>query len=837
MLKSISFTFVLYCLCINILAQNNDYWHTLEIQGNYIVNNNNGVYVFGNNGEIALVNIESETKLPLESVMPEKWDSIYDYSWSENKLILATDIGVVELYETNEAQLLATNSNSPLICVDYHPNGDVYAGNPEGLFRYNANQFEIVNTELEVYDLKFLGETLYTINNDDFKIGSSPDNAVHSFVNNNWSTIFLEQKVEETLIRGAKLIKVEYGKGLYALGLHSIEILEINNQKWQYYDIRDLGRLQNLDSKDNKLWLASPSLSSDKFDWSASIYEITKSENGNFIDTISFSAWDGLNAGESHKITDVQLADYYHIAHNGKFLFWKRRDAEPLIGDKYTQTIGGNDFTARVNANGMIFNNTDNYSGTFSPGDTNLLIYNADLLTVAEKSNGEIVTASTLYSLYNEGYSSFLPGLANKDKSYKKPSMAKVSKEEIEYHKAHYTEPNYSMNWNIQNWPANGNPANDESTRLAPYEDVDASGIYSPENGDYPLILGDEMVYLIMNDFQFNGSTRDEAIGIEVHLSLYKFYSNEKHLKNTLFGNYKVINKSNTDYESFKAALFYDFDIGGSFDDYVGCDTLNNIFYAYNGDAFDEEIPEFGFKDNPPSCGVKVLCAPMKSFITKTDDYFDAQSQANFYHYINGRFKTGEKPIENGEEVNFMFSGDPVEKNGFTAADIMTPSEVSSITGLPKISPFEKGATVNYPFIVSYAFKENGDTTYLQSIYHLKDNLKLAANHFETELLKLPSKYQIDLDCSLTGISEQQNDFTLNFYPNPSNGIITIKLKANHKIKLVEVYNASGQLIIEKVIKNHNEKIDLTELNSGLYIIKATDTYGHSHQLLHKIIK
>ena len=60
-----------------------------------------------------------------------------------------------------------------------------------------------------------------------------------------------------------------------------------------------------------------------------------------------------------------------------------------------------------------------------------------------------------------------------------------------------------------------------------------------------------------------------------------------------------------------------------------------------------------------------------------------------------------------------------------------------------------------------------------------------------------------------------------NFYPNPSQGIINIKML---DFKEATIYNFSGQ----EVLRSRESHIDLSDLNEGVYIIKLEDRNGVS---------
>jgi hypothetical protein len=64
----------------------------------------------------------------------------------------------------------------------------------------------------------------------------------------------------------------------------------------------------------------------------------------------------------------------------------------------------------------------------------------------------------------------------------------------------------------------------------------------------------------------------------------------------------------------------------------------------------------------------------------------------------------------------------------------------------------------------------------------------------------------------------------VSFFPNPvkSNQIFFNSLPS---LK-VEIYTLKGGLIIEMLLKNSTKSIDISALNSGLYIVKMTTNFG-----------
>jgi len=86
---------------------------------------------------------------------------------------------------------------------------------------------------------------------------------------------------------------------------------------------------------------------------------------------------------------------------------------------------------------------------------------------------------------------------------------------------------------------------------------------------------------------------------------------------------------------------------------------------------------------------------------------------------------------------------------------------------------------------------------------------------------------------SLTGINDKGNvEINVNIYPNPAKGFIFIENKGNHQFTELAIYNIAGRLV-----KNLNDvtsnKIDISELNSGMYYIKMKVSGGEK---VHKLV-
>ncbi len=247
---------------------------------------------------------------------------------------------------------------------------------------------------------------------------------------------------------------------------------------------------------------------------------------------------------------------------------------------------------------------------------------------------------------------------ANYDNRYDRTWI--ITNSQIENHITNYGEPFYSIPEVIEEWPANGDTSNGESSDLAPYKDLNHNGVYEPMLGDHPLIRGDKAVYVIFNDDRLpHTSSLGNKIGVEVHLMMYAYESPNTNLDNTIFLNYKLVNRGAFDLNNFRVGQWVDWDLGNSNDDYVGCDVDRNLSYVYNGDLDDEGATGYG--TNPPAAGLVLLNGGLDAHISHgngSDPYTGFPSlTSGYYNYLSGKFLNGTDYIVNDSITTYMFPG------------------------------------------------------------------------------------------------------------------------------------------------------------------------------------
>lgn len=173
--------------------------------------------------------------------------------------------------------------------------------------------------------------------------------------------------------------------------------------------------------------------------------------------------------------------------------------------------------------------------------------------------------------------------------------------------------PGYQMPLWFSTWPAIGDYADGFDLYQAPFLDNNNDNDYDPADCDRPCTPGDEALFFIFND---KGGTHQNSqgqpIGVEVQATPFAYASANAALDNTVFVEYKIINRGVVGLTDAYISLFTDFDLGCANDDYVGCDVGRSMWYVYNGTANDAGAAcvggAQGYGTEPPAFAATILC-------------------------------------------------------------------------------------------------------------------------------------------------------------------------------------------------------------------------------------
>ncbi|MFH1321060.1 MAG: Ig-like domain-containing protein [Bacteroidota bacterium] len=365
--------------------------------------------------------------------------------------------------------------------------------------------------------------------------------------------------------------------------------------------------------------------------------------------------------------------------------------------------------------------------------------------------------------------------------------------------------PDYAIPNSILDWPAHGNISLGQSYYLAPFYDYDGDGFYNPFSGDYPIIKGDQAIYFIRNDDRdIHMETGGKKLGIEIHGMAYAFNCPaDSALWNTIFLNYKIINRSYNNYHSTFAGIYADFDIGYAFDDYIGCDTVLNSFFGYNGDAIDEPgSGSSGYGSNPPAQSVTILNSELAKF-----SYF--YSSLDHYNALN----------PDSDTIQFMFPGDPNDSTQLSEVSVgNTPDDRRGVGSIGPIS-FSMNDTINIDLAFVFARDYTGNN--LTSVSLLKQRIQSIQDAYNNGITPCG-----DSSCSdFTNIPKSQKVlYNFILYPNPAKEYLVIDFQPKSKNAHYRVYDLTGRVVIKGSLKSNKiNTIQTGSLNSGFYFISIFD--------------
>ncbi|MBX7043353.1 MAG: T9SS type A sorting domain-containing protein, partial [Ignavibacteria bacterium] len=314
-------------------------------------------------------------------------------------------------------------------------------------------------------------------------------------------------------------------------------------------------------------------------------------------------------------------------------------------------------------------------------------------------------------------------------------------------------------------------------------------------------------------------------------------FNQPEELKNVIYQEYRIINRSNRQWDEFYITYFSDDDLGDSENDAEATDTSMRLSYTYN---FDNNDVVYG--TNPPATGFAVIRAPyvrtgssgdsieyyegrlsrLRTGIRETrlsaniifhDDTWQPNTMKELYNTMKGLKKTGESYINpvNGQPTRFMYSGDPVTGTGWNSTSTGDMRFYQSF-GPMAVSPGDTQIVVIAQVIArgnSWRSISELRETAVQARTFYDNMFRGVVINASSNSTELPAKHKL-----------YQN------YPNPFNPLTEIRFEL-YKPADVEltVFDISGRKF--KNLENrrfdagdHIVRFDAGGLSSGIYILQ-----------------
>ncbi len=323
-----------------------------------------------------------------------------------------------------------------------------------------------------------------------------------------------------------------------------------------------------------------------------------------------------------------------------------------------------------------------------------------------------------------------------------------------------------------------GNPLTDSTYRIYTINKNDINsydylhwpgnqGAYmTPDNKPFP--LGDKTMFFVYTDAfghtAQNGS--DTLLKAQILQTNWSYNQNDPYidypanpLNNTIFTEYRIINRSNKTWKNMWIGLWTDDDLGSATDDRVGCDTSLNLGFTYNSTNND---PIYG--SAPPSVGFKILRGSYKytgnindtikyyqpfgsNNIKKKIGYID-QGMSSFntyndgkprdniesYRILEGKLYTGRPWVNpnNNDTTILPFPGDPVSGTGWVFPSQSDVKDITSTGPFFEINP-------NDTIIIVVAQIIAKGTSNLNSITQLRRSANIIQNYYDNNLAPQPT--------------------------------------------------------------------------------------------------
>jgi hypothetical protein len=489
------------------------------------------------------------------------------------------------------------------------------------------------------------------------------------------------------------------------------------------------------------------------------------------------------------------------------------------IDNKGFDTLNTNNIRCRINANGTQFWDMDEETLFEAPANSGINALFSQSLWMGAFDQGEVLHVAG-YTYAWDG-SDFYPGPVMEDASYTNEydvnwnRVWMLHQTDIDFHRANWQEPGYEMIENISTWPAHFDPS------LAPFYDVDGNEDYNPENGDFPLISGDQAIYFVFNDDRGqHAQTNGEKLAMEIHAMYYAYDRPEDStLNNTIFASYKTINKSGNDYHDYYLGFFNDFDIGCMIDDYVGTDTVLNSMYGYNTTPIDSTFCQINYGNYPPALSFTALNFDIASTMS-FHGYGEVPTKLpevdfEYYNYLKAiwldstHLTAGGQGYGGAEPINYIYPGNPVTGEGWS--EVSANNEIDDRRGLVSTGPYslDPDDEIELDFALVFARDyTGGDLANLNSVSLLKERIAEVQDFYDGSLgeeeFQLP---QVDVE----------------IYPNPFDEFITIKSDINSQNLSYSVFDIIGEVIISGTVQNNQSQINLKNLIKGIYFIRVSD--------------
>ena len=490
---------------------------------------------------------------------------------------------------------------------------------------------------------------------------------------------------------------------------------------------------------------------------------------------------------------------------------------------------------------GNLWTNADYEANYFYPaGAETFLIYAGGIFVSGEGIDGAIYNSGVGYGPTGSDYS---PGpVADNVQCEDWDRFWVVNESTIEAHLEDISDGELSIQREeIFGWPARGNnyfaqyygfELPESESPLAPFVDINSNGIYEPDQGEYPNIKGDQMIWWVVNDLN-NPDPKAERLGVEIQYAAYA--SNRPGLENNTYYDVKIIIKKDNPIEKFYASIWVDGDIGCSDDDYIGYSTPQDMVYFYNQDDVDGinghdcnlgsyDIPTY--KESIPMLGVALL----------EDQPYGVGYTAMTYNNRIREIGLGTRPNLNFAK-GIWPDGTPMTRGGYGYNPGSTDTTKFAFTDAPNdpdgwsMCSAGEDSDDRRIFMTTGGYSVQAeDVIDLSFVVLVADNITYPCPSIDPLIDALNNSRTIT-----TNLNNVVTPSSIKVFPAVTEAFVTIQ--SRRKLHTVTVMSLDGRLLTTfQNLDATTHSIDLSGYPIGGLLLLVIDEYGHSaHSLITKL--
>ena len=566
-----------------------------------------------------------------------------------------------------------------------------------------------------------------------------------------------------------------------------------------------------------------------------------------------------------------------------------------------TDVLDINNVVARINASTIFYQNQALYDAGFEvPAGNGVHSIYASRLWIGgiDESESLHIAAGTFGPNYGEH--DFYPGPLRIDGTASTDAETmiafnrvwKVNNDDVTTHIQYFDAVNngtvdiefpngYTMPEYFNDWPAHGDVSNGFAFNLAPFIDYNQDGIYNPENGDAPLICGDQAIYFIVND---NGGPHTEtngaSIGVEIHAMAYAFNMPGTAMNNSIFVKFRIIQRGDVVLNESYVGIWTDLDLGQPTDDLLGTDVANSAYFVYNDPMDEPGSASPGYGEFTPRQAVQFLAGPYMDDDNSDNDFpeevipFDTDSYGPFamgfndgvadnerlgltssMYYNNSSNPIVGEPTTPVHHYNFMKS---VWKNnqhlsnggnGFLGPGVQSevqasymfpgtsnPFHLGTEGGVPNLWTEETSGNLpgdrrmvggSGPFTIQPGVPQELDIAY---VYAEETGSGMTEEAWlRNQLQEVKAFFHSNLEDCLggdlaSGVVTAPALFQGMFlFPNPANSSLTIKSVSEVLHGSITITDSMGRLILAQGLETSSVEIDVSHLSEGMYYARWTN--------------